>query len=81
MSGALIIQPGNHKFDHSYVTSVLKAHPDKFVGMLLANPTEVCPQPLNTNTSVRLSGGTCWWGLKVILMARIGGTLAVCPGF
>lgn len=41
VSGALIIQPGNHQFDHSYVTSVLRAHPDKFVGMLLANPTEV----------------------------------------
>lgn len=41
VSGALIIQPGNHKFDHSYVTSVLKAYPDKFAGMLLANPAEV----------------------------------------
>jgi hypothetical protein len=41
VAGALIIQPGNHGFDHSYVTSVLQAHPDKFVGMLLANPTEV----------------------------------------
>lgn len=41
VSGALIIQPGNHQFDHSYVTSVLRAYPDKFAGMLLANPTEV----------------------------------------
>ena len=42
VSGALIVQPGNHLYDHSYVTSVLRAHPDKFVGMLLANPTDVC---------------------------------------
>lgn len=47
VSGALIIQPGNHLYDHSYVTSVLRAHPDKFVGMLLANPTDVS-FPTNT---------------------------------
>jgi predicted TIM-barrel fold metal-dependent hydrolase len=39
VSGALIVQPANHKFDHSYVTAALKAHPDFFRGMLLANPT------------------------------------------
>lgn len=48
VSGALIIQPGNHLYDHSYVTSVLKAYPDKFVGMLLANPTDVSFPPCNT---------------------------------
>ena len=42
VDGAFIIQPGNHLYDHSYVTSVLRAHPDKFVGALLANPTSVC---------------------------------------
>ena len=41
VDGAFIIQPGNHLYDHSYVTSVLRAHPDKFVGALLANPTSV----------------------------------------
>ncbi|OAY68331.1 4-sulfomuconolactone hydrolase [Ananas comosus] len=40
VDGALIVQPINHKFDHSYVTSVLKKHPSKFVGCLLANPAE-----------------------------------------
>lgn len=34
---AVIVQPINYKFDHSYVSHVLKAHPDKFVGMALAN--------------------------------------------
>jgi hypothetical protein len=43
VKGAFIIQPGNHLYDHTYVASVLKQHPDKFVGALLANPTSVCP--------------------------------------
>ncbi|KAG9136836.1 hypothetical protein Leryth_004575 [Lithospermum erythrorhizon] len=40
VDGALIVQPINHKFDHSYVTSVLRKHPTKFVGCCLANPAE-----------------------------------------
>lgn len=40
VDGALIVQPINHKFDHSYVTSVLKEYPSKFVGCCLANPAE-----------------------------------------
>ncbi|XWS68779.1 hypothetical protein CRYUN_Cryun04dG0121600 [Craigia yunnanensis] len=40
VDGALIVQPINHKFDHSLVTSVLKKHPTKFVGCCLANPAE-----------------------------------------
>ncbi|XP_016454903.1 uncharacterized protein LOC107779076 isoform X2 [Nicotiana tabacum] len=40
VDGALIVQPINHKFDHSYVTSVLKKFPTKFVGCCLANPAE-----------------------------------------
>ncbi|XP_034680856.1 4-sulfomuconolactone hydrolase [Vitis riparia] len=40
VDGALIVQPINHKFDHSLVTSVLKKHPSKFVGCCLANPAE-----------------------------------------
>ncbi|GKD19766.1 4-sulfomuconolactone hydrolase [Tanacetum coccineum] len=40
VDGALVVQPINHKFDHSYVTSVLKKHPSKFVGCCLANPAE-----------------------------------------
>ncbi|CAI8592144.1 unnamed protein product [Vicia faba] len=38
VDGALIVQPINHKFDHTYVTSVLKKYPNKFVGCCLANP-------------------------------------------
>eukprot|EP00192_Tetraselmis_astigmatica_P010935 CAMPEP_0117685128 /NCGR_PEP_ID=MMETSP0804-20121206/21550_1 /TAXON_ID=1074897 /ORGANISM="Tetraselmis astigmatica, Strain CCMP880" /LENGTH=344 /DNA_ID=CAMNT_0005496331 /DNA_START=71 /DNA_END=1105 /DNA_ORIENTATION=+ len=38
--GALIVQPANHKFDHSYVSSVMAKYPGRFVGCLLADPTE-----------------------------------------
>ncbi|XP_010929582.1 uncharacterized protein [Elaeis guineensis] len=37
---ALIVQPINHMFDHSLVTSVLKRQPSKFIGCCLANPAE-----------------------------------------
>lgn len=40
VDGALIVQPINHKFDHSYVTSILKRYPPKFSGCCLANPAE-----------------------------------------
>ncbi|XP_075475129.1 uncharacterized protein LOC142505883 isoform X1 [Primulina tabacum] len=51
VDGALVVQPINHKFDHSYVTrwlmqmniclsSVLEKYPSKFVGCCLANPAE-----------------------------------------
>ncbi|KAL0335932.1 UNVERIFIED_CONTAM: hypothetical protein Sradi_4805100 [Sesamum radiatum] len=40
VDGALIVQPINHKFDHSYVTSVLRQYPSKFIGCCLANPAE-----------------------------------------
>ncbi|XP_060196978.1 uncharacterized protein LOC132626208 isoform X2 [Lycium barbarum] len=40
VDGALIVQPINHKFDHSYVTSALKNFPSKFIGCCLANPAE-----------------------------------------
>ncbi|KAL3937713.1 MAG: hypothetical protein SGBAC_007240, partial [Bacillariaceae sp.] len=37
--GSLIVQPINHKFDHSYVISAIKDHPGKFKGMLLHDPS------------------------------------------
>ncbi|KAK6930780.1 Amidohydrolase-related [Dillenia turbinata] len=40
VDGALIVQPINHKFDHSYVTSALRKYPSKFVGCCLADPAE-----------------------------------------
>lgn len=37
--GALIIQPINYKFDHSYVTHAIQKHPRRFKGMMLHNPS------------------------------------------
>ena len=39
VDGALIVQPINHKFDHSYVSAAMKSYPDKFKGMLLHDPS------------------------------------------
>ena len=39
VDGALIVQPATHMWDHSYVDAALKAHPDFFRGMALANPS------------------------------------------
>lgn len=39
VDGALIVQPINHKFDHSYVTNAMKKYPQKFKGMLLLDPS------------------------------------------
>lgn len=40
VDGALIVQPINHGFDHSYVCHVVNKYPDTFVGCCLANPTQ-----------------------------------------
>lgn len=40
VDGALIVQPINHMFDHSLVTSTLKKYPSKFIGCCLANPAD-----------------------------------------
>ncbi|KAL7543091.1 hypothetical protein ACHAXR_012412 [Thalassiosira sp. AJA248-18] len=39
VDGALIVQPINHKFDHSYVTNAMKEYPTKFKGVLLHDPS------------------------------------------
>lgn len=39
VAGALIVQPINHKFDHSYVIDAMKKHPSRFKGMLLHDPS------------------------------------------
>ena len=36
---ALIVQPINYLYDHTYVASVVAKYPTRFRGMLLANPT------------------------------------------
>lgn len=39
VDGSLIVQPINHKFDHSYVTNALKKYPTRFKGMMLHDPS------------------------------------------
>ena len=39
VDGALIVQPINYLFDHSYVKAALIAHPGKFKGMCLLDPS------------------------------------------
>jgi predicted TIM-barrel fold metal-dependent hydrolase len=39
VDGSLIVQPINHKFDHSYVTQAIQEYPDKLKGMLLHDPS------------------------------------------
>ena len=38
IDGALIVQPINYGFDHTFVTRTIAAQPDRFAGCLLANP-------------------------------------------
>ena len=41
IDGALIVQPINYLYDHSYVLNAIKQYPNKLKGMLLYNPTEL----------------------------------------
>ncbi|GKY97600.1 hypothetical protein MPSEU_000718400 [Mayamaea pseudoterrestris] len=43
VDGALVVQPINHKFDHSYVIQAIKDHPHRFKGMLLHDPDDNDP--------------------------------------
>lgn len=38
VDGALIVQPINHKFDHSYVSHAIQKYPERFKGMILFDP-------------------------------------------
>ena len=39
VDGASIVQPINHKYDHSYVADIIEKHPTKLKGMLLHDPS------------------------------------------
>jgi predicted TIM-barrel fold metal-dependent hydrolase len=39
VTGTLIVQPINHKFDHSYVERAIRQHPHRFRGMMLHDPS------------------------------------------
>mmetsp|Transcript_11327 Transcript_11327/g.16709 ORF Transcript_11327/g.16709 Transcript_11327/m.16709 type:complete len:370 (-) Transcript_11327:34-1143(-) len=58
VSGALIVQPINYKFDHSYVKSCMDKWPQNFKGMCLANPS-LSPAEAAENIRNLASQGFC----------------------
>lgn len=56
IDGALIVQPINHKFDHSYVISAIKNHPERFKGMLLHDPSLPVQQAVSILEDLALKG-------------------------
>lgn len=56
VDGALIVQPINHKFDHSYVMEAMKAHPTRFKGMFLHNPSESPEEAVSVLEDLTLKG-------------------------
>lgn len=56
VDGALIVQPINHKFDHSYVEDAVSAHPGKFKGMLLHDPSLTSEMAVSRLEELALKG-------------------------
>lgn len=58
VDGCLIVQPINHKFDHSYVSDAMRRYPDKFKGMLLHDPS-LSPDMAVTRLEELVLAGFC----------------------
>lgn len=56
VSGALIVQPINYKYDHSYVINALQQYPHTFKGMLLHDPTLSTDDAIRRVKSLKLQG-------------------------
>jgi len=56
VAGALIVQPANHMYDHSYVTKALREHGDFFRGMGLANPSLPVPDAVRALEELAAAG-------------------------
>ena len=56
VDGALIVQPINHKFDHSYVTDAMKSNPGRLKGMLLHDPSLSEEEAVETLENLALTG-------------------------
>jgi len=59
VDGALIVQPINHRFDHSYVKNAMKKYPDKFKGMLLHDPSLSSPEMAISRLEELVLDGFC----------------------
>ena len=83
VDGALIVQPINHKYDHSYVTNAIKNYPDKFKGMMLHDPTLSPEMAVKRLEELVLSGyvgvrfNPYLWNEGELMSADAGGGLAV----
>ena len=56
VDGALIVQPINHKYDHSYVSAAVAEHPNRFKGMLLMDPSAEVDEALTQLDDLRSKG-------------------------
>lgn len=56
VDGALIVQPINHKYDHSYVADAIKKYPTKFKGMLLHDPSLSATEAVTSLEDLTLQG-------------------------
>lgn len=56
VDGALIVQPINHGFDHSYVAAAIAARPSVFKGMLLHDPSRVAADAVSDLERLLLDG-------------------------
>jgi len=56
VDGTLIVQPINHKFDHSYVLSAIQEYPEKFKGMLLHDPSLPSEEAVSKLEELALKG-------------------------
>jgi predicted TIM-barrel fold metal-dependent hydrolase len=56
VTGSLIVQPINHKFDHSYVIKAIEKHPDRFKGMLLHDPSLSPEDAVSRSEDLALKG-------------------------
>jgi predicted TIM-barrel fold metal-dependent hydrolase len=56
VDGSLIVQPINHKFDHSYVSKAISDYPDRFKGMLLHDPSLLPQDAVSTLENLALKG-------------------------
>ena len=48
VDGALIVQPINHQFDHSYILNAIRRYPRRFKGMMLHDPSQSAEQAVGT---------------------------------
>ncbi|KAK1743150.1 2-amino-3-carboxymuconate-6-semialdehyde decarboxylase [Skeletonema marinoi] len=83
VDGALIVQPINHKYDHSYVANAIKKYPHKFKGMLLHDPELSPVMAVKRLEELVLSGyvgvrfNPYLWNEGELMSADSGGGLAV----